>query len=160
MQVRPLTYTNPLWMPKSDDELYTFFIMYPAKSMLVILIQSFNNEEINLLPTSSNQFSRPDLIIFANKTNKQKKIKNVLKILQTAFIESLNFRATEWLKGSAGCCLMEPPCSNRVIYSQLSKILYRQFLSISMDGEPTTSLNNLCQSLVILTLQKGFLLFR
>lgn len=38
----PLTNTNPLWMPKPDDELYVFPIMYPVNSMLVILIQSFN----------------------------------------------------------------------------------------------------------------------
>jgi len=69
------------------------------------------------------------------------------------YIESLN--GWGW-KASLEFNLSDLPYSSTATYSQLS----RQLLSISKDGDTTTSLGNLHQCLVTLTIKKYFLVFR
>ena len=67
-------------------------------------------------------------------------------------------RVTESLKleGTAGRHLVQPPCSGRAAESWLPRTMAKQLLNISKNGESTTSLGNLCQCLVTLTLKKVF----
>ena len=71
-------------------------------------------------------------------------------------------RSTEWLwlEVTSGDDLVQPSCSSGATQSQLPRIVPRQLLEISKDGDSTASLGKLCQCLVTLTLKKCFLMFR
>jgi len=56
--------------------------------------------------------------------------------------------------------LVQAPCSTRATSSQLPRTVSRQLLNISKDGDSITSLGNLCQRLLTLTVKKCFLTFR
>ena len=47
--------------------------------------------------------------------------------------------------------LVQTPCSTRATYSQLSRTMSRWFWNISKEGDSTTSLSNLCQWSLTLT---------
>lgn len=111
--------------------------------MLVILIQSFNNEVINLFPISWNHFSRPDLIMFTNKTNEQKN----QKYLENS--TNCIYRITEFQNHRIvkSVCLMLIGSTSLLKQGHLQPVI-QNFLQIilsnSMDGDPSTSLNKLC----------------
>ena len=83
-------------------------------------------------------------------------------ILCSPVLLMLFHRITEWLKleGTSGGHLVQPPCSCRDTWSRLLRTMFRQLLNISKDGDRTTSLGNLCQSSITLTVKRGFLMFR
>lgn len=74
------------------------------------------------------------------------------------YFSSQNYRITDWLRleGTPGCRLVQTPCSSGVTWSQLSTTMSRHPLNTSKVGNSTTSLDNLCQCLGILTVIKGF----
>jgi len=67
----------------------------------------------------------------------------------------------EWwgLEGTSGDDLVQAPCRSRVTYSRLHRTLSRWGLSISREGDSTTSLGNLCQGSITLRVKKFFLMF-
>ena len=71
-------------------------------------------------------------------------------------------RITEWLRsaGSSGGHLVQPPSSSRATESQLLRTMSTQLLNISKVRGCRTSLGNLCQCLVTLTVKKCLLMFR
>jgi len=79
---------------------------------------------------------------------------------QTSSDLEQNRRTTERvrLEGTSGGHLVQPLCSSRATQRWLPKTVSRWLLNISRDS--TTSLGNLCQCLVILTVKKWFLMFR
>lgn len=66
-------------------------------------------------------------------------------------------RITAWLrlKGTSGVHLVQPCHSSR-----LPRSMFRQYLTISKDADSTTSLGNLGQCLVTLTVKRCFWMFR
>lgn len=68
-----------------------------------------------------------------------------------------NHRITAWLKleGMSGDHLVKPLCSSRTTQRQLPRTIPRWLLIITKDGDPTTSLCNLCQGWLTLTAVLG-----
>ena len=64
------------------------------------------------------------------------------------------------LEGTSGGHLVQPLCSSRATHSWLARTMSRQLLSISKDGDSTTSLGNLCQCSVTPVVTKCFPMFR
>lgn len=71
----------------------------------------------------------------------------------------VNDTITELLswEGTSGSHLVKPLCS---AWSQLPRTMSGRLLNVSKDEDFTTSLHNLCQSLVTLRVKKYFLMFR
>jgi len=69
-------------------------------------------------------------------------------------------RITDWLEGTSGALLVQPPCSSRDTYSSLPRIMSRWLLNVSKNGDCTTSPGNLCQCSATLTVRKCFLMLR
>ena len=70
------------------------------------------------------------------------------------------FKTTQRLRleGNSGGHPVQPHCSSRATYSQFPRTMTRQLLSISKDGDSTSSLGNLCQCLVTLIMKSCFLM--
>ena len=83
-------------------------------------------------------------------------------VLEKHSCNSLNSGFTGWLtlERTSGGHLAQSPSSSRGIYSQLPWTMSSWLLIISKDWYCTTSLGNLCQCLVPLTVNKCFLMFR
>ena len=64
------------------------------------------------------------------------------------------------LEGISGDHHVQPSCSSRVTWIRLPRTMSRWILNISKSGHSTTSLRNLCQCLITLTVKKCFLVFR
>jgi len=71
-------------------------------------------------------------------------------------------RMTEWLRleRSSGGHLVQPPCSSRATQTWLPRTVSRQLLTISKDGDCTTSLANLLQCSGTPTVKMCFLRFK
>ena len=57
-------------------------------------------------------------------------------------------------------CLAQLPCSGRVNYGRLLRVVWSQVLNISKDGDSTNSLGHLFKCWVTLMVKKCFLIFR
>lgn len=77
------------------------------------------------------------------------------------FSDTVSSRITVQLKleGTSGEHLVQPHCSSMATKSHLPRTMSR-YLNMCKEGNSTIYPSNLCQCLVTLTVEKGFLMFR
>lgn len=80
----------------------------------------------------------------------------IMSLTDTLYTLIKFYGITDWCRfwGTSGEHLVPSLCSGRATYRKMSRTRCRQFLNISEDGESATSLSNLCQHSVALTVKK------
>jgi len=85
-------------------------------------------------------------------------IQSSLSLCNTGITELQSHRMVG-VRRDSGDHLVQPPCRSRVTYSRLHRTVSRWVLSISREGDSTTSLGSLFQCSVTLRGKKFFLMF-